>query len=78
MCGVTQLDKIIYERKRRTTKVGEESQGKELEVVWTLDQKRRALRGKESDVDGSTRQKEEMKMVGQSSELCYQREGTVG
>ena len=48
----------------------QESSGKEVEVVWTCDEKRGALRRKEGDVAESTGEKEERntleKMVGQS------------
>ena len=42
MCGVTKLDKIRNERIRGTAKVGryrKESRGKEVEVVWSCDEK---------------------------------------
>ena len=63
-CRGTKLDKIRNERIRGTTKVGgnrKESPGNEVEVVWTCDKKRRALRRKEGDGNESTREKEERK-----------------
>ena len=38
-----------------------ESPGKEVEVVWECDEKRRTLRRKEGDGNESTREKEERK-----------------
>ena len=38
---------------------GKESTGKEVEVVWACDEKRGALRRKESDVNDSTGEKKE-------------------
>ena len=57
---VTKLDKIINERIRGTTKVGENT-GKEVEVVWACAEKRGTLRRKESDGNESTGDKEERK-----------------
>ena len=42
-------------------KVVGESPGKEVEMVWACDQKRGALRRKESDGKESSREKEERK-----------------
>ena len=39
----------------------EESQGKEVEVVWACDEKRRALCRKEGHENETTREKEERK-----------------
>ena len=60
LCRDTKLDKIINERIRGTTKVGE-SPGKEVEVVWACDEKRGALRRKEGDGNESAGEKEERK-----------------
>ena len=54
MRGVTKLDKMRNERIRGTTKVGEESPGKEVEVVWERDEKRGTLRTRmEGDSTGA-------------------------
>ena len=72
MCGVTKLDRIRKERIRGTKKVGGISKSRKGgKVAWACDEKRRALRRKESDGNGSTRTKEE------SPKRRYQREVNV-
>ena len=72
MCTVIKLDKIRNERIRGTTKVGEIAkklqERKEVEVVWACDEKRGALRRKEGDRNGSTREKEDLREDGWTEE----------
>ncbi len=58
---VTKFDRITYERIRENGGHLKESPGKEVEVVWTCDEKRGTLRRKEGDGNESTGEKKERK-----------------